>query len=57
MNPADQLARLQTLQHQIAAMRLTGKVDAARVRYATAGKFTDAEIAATLAMMAALGLL
>lgn len=56
MTNTDKLARLQNLQNQIAAMALTGKVDAAVVKYCTADKFTDDEITATLAMMVALGL-
>lgn len=40
--------RLGVLRGQVAVLRMLGTVDADRVRYCTAGKYSDVEIAAAL---------
>lgn len=56
LDVAGRLARIQNLQNQIEILARYGKVDAARVKFATGEKYSDDEISATLSMMTALGL-
>lgn len=51
------LEKLINLQKQIIVLASTGKVTLARVRYATADKFYDEEIKATIAYLKKLGIL
>jgi hypothetical protein len=52
------LERLQNLQAQVMVMARTGRsLDLARVRYCTAGRFSDDEIRHTLVYLARVGLL
>ncbi len=52
-----EVERLQNLQDQILAMCRTGRVDLDRVRFCTAGRFTDVQIRETLSYLARVGIL